>query len=88
MAAEGKAFNARVIEDAGYADALRTKIGEELAEYRASGDIEDLADIVEIIAAILTRAGMDWATFEALRDAKRDTRGGFARRWCLTWTTP
>lgn len=84
IAAEGKRGESRVLDDAEYAGWLEAKLDEEIAEYRSSGDIEELVDVVEVIAAIAARRGTDWETFEA----KRDARGGFSRRLLHRWSTP
>ena len=88
IAAEGKRGESRVLDDAEYAVWLEAKLDEEIAEYRSSGDIEELVDVVEVIAAIAARRGTDWETFEAKRRAKRDARGGFSRRLLHRWSTP
>ncbi len=88
IATEGIRAECRVLDDAEYIARLEAKLDEELAEYRSSGDRDELADIVEAIEAILARQGTSWETFEAMRRAKRDARGGFTRRLLLRWMTP
>ena len=56
---------------------LTDKLAEECAEYRESGEIEELVDIVEVVHAIVAESGLSWEVFEAMRQAKREARGGF-----------
>ena len=62
---------------------LNAKLGEELAEYTASGEVMELADMTEIIRAILHIKGVDLEDFEALREKKRQSNGGFNGGWFL-----
>ena len=56
---------------------LTDKLAEECAEFRESGDIEELVDVVEVVHAILAESGLPWEVFETMRLAKREARGGF-----------
>jgi len=58
-------------------DYLERKLGEELTEYRESRELEELADIQEVILAILRFRGVSREAFEAMRLKKREERGGF-----------
>lgn len=80
LAAEGKQCDVRTLDDDEFAQMLDDKLAEENAEFRESGEIEELVDIVEVIEAIARQRGVDWEQFEQLRSQKRDQRGGFTRR--------
>ena len=67
----GGTCEVRVLDDAEYAARLDAKLAEELAEYLDSGGVEELADLVEVIRAILVHRGMTWEALEALGEAKR-----------------
>lgn len=59
--------------------ALRRKLGEEVAEYLVAGTLEELADVLEVLRALVWHAH-DNTTFAELVDlaaSKRDARGGF-----------
>ena len=88
IAAAGQRGETRVLGDAEYARRLDEKLDEEVAEYRESGDIEELVDVVEVIEAILARRDVGWDAFESMRREKCDARGGFTRRLLLRWSTP
>ncbi len=69
--------------DAEYLAYLDKKLEEELVEYKISGDIEELADMQEVIFALVQAKGMSLKEFEALRQKKCDERGGFEDRIIL-----
>lgn len=81
--AAGKQCEVRVLDDVEYAHRLDQKLAEELAEYQGSGELEELADLVELVEAIAAARGMDWAGFESLRREKHLKRGGFSERLLL-----
>ena len=56
---------------------LNLKLEEELAEYNNSGNIEELADLVEVIYGILEFRGITLEKFDLIRKEKRDRCGGF-----------
>lgn len=62
---------------------LRRKIVEESNELLASGSDEEVADVLEALYALLDIRGLALADIERLRQAKRDRRGGFSRRFVL-----
>lgn len=72
-----------VAEDAEYERRLRDKLLEEAAEFEESGDPEELADVLEVIDAMLAVTDTTRADLEELREEKRETRGGFDERIVL-----
>lgn len=62
---------------------LARKLQEEAAEYARSRDVEELADVLEVIRAIAAERGVSPEALEAMRQAKANARGGFARRLIL-----
>lgn len=62
---------------------LRTKLFEEAGEYAASGDPEELADVIEVVYALAATAGLTPADLERLRAAKAARNGAFQHRWVL-----
>lgn len=83
IAATGDTPRVRVLDDEEYANHLDDKLAEEVAEYLASGDLEELVDIVEVIHALLAHRQISPETFAQQRAAKRAERGGFDERWLL-----
>ena len=59
----------RVLDDAEYAARLDEKLSEEVQEYLDGGGVAELADLVEVVRAILAHRDVSWDEFEALREA-------------------
>ena len=70
----------RVLDDEEYLKELNKKIQEELQEYLESGDIEELADLEEVLRAILDFKDYTYAEFESIRKEKVNKRGAFNDR--------
>ena len=81
--AAGKTCTCSVLPEEEYLSLLDAKLNEEVAEYRESGALEELADILEVIRAIAAARGASIGEVEAIREAKRAERGGFERRILL-----
>ena len=60
--------------------AIIYEIDIELKEYLESGDVEELADLEEVLRAILDIKGVSYEEFEKIRDAKVDERGAFKKK--------
>jgi predicted house-cleaning noncanonical NTP pyrophosphatase (MazG superfamily) len=68
-----------------HAERLRDKLREEVAEFLDSNtDVEELADIIEVVYALAELAGASREQLEALRAAKAKCNGAFADR--LVWS--
>jgi predicted house-cleaning noncanonical NTP pyrophosphatase (MazG superfamily) len=63
---------------------LRAKLIEEVGEFLASDDPQELADIVEVVLALAADLGVDRHRLEEVREAKAIARGGFADR--IVWS--
>ena len=81
--AKGKKAVIEVLDDENYQKYLNIKLGEELNEYLEDGSIEELADMVEVIYAILENTGVSVDTLEKIRITKVQERGGFKKRFLL-----
>ncbi|MFQ6749786.1 MAG: nucleoside triphosphate pyrophosphohydrolase [Clostridia bacterium] len=66
----GKTCVTRIIEDDEYLETLNTKMQEELKEYLESGDVEELADLEEVLRAILDVKNVTYEEFENIRNTK------------------
>lgn len=73
----------RRLDDEGFQDALRAKLQEEVAEYLESGEVLELADVLEVVYALAGRDGVSAAELEEMRAQKAEERGGLAQR--LWW---
>ena len=87
LAARGIRHEVRVLPHREYADALRAKMVEELAEYfwASTGDerLAELADILEVVNALARLDGVTPADLDRLRSAKASRNGAFERRLLL-----
>lgn len=63
-----------------YLGLLNAKLGEELQEYLDSESIEELADLVEIVYAILEHKDVSLQEFEGIRRQKVNERGAFKEK--------
>ena len=64
--------------------ALLAKLDEEVLEYKESGELEELADILEVIRALaLTRHNTLWVDLKRAQARKYFQRGGFSKRMLL-----
>lgn len=80
MLNEGRSCKTRILEPDEYLVELNMKIQEELAEYLESGEIEELADLEEVLRAILDCKGVTYEEFEQIRKRKIEKRGAFKER--------
>jgi len=62
---------------------LNKRLFEELVEYNGSGEIEELADLVEVVQAILEYKGIPLAEFDDIRERKKISKGGFKEGFLL-----
>ena len=83
IAKQGNSCITRTLSKADYLISLYAKLQEELNEYLESGDIEELADIEEVLRAILAAKNISYKRFDKIRKAKARRRGGFKKRVCL-----
>lgn len=75
-----KIVNTKILSDKEYLDALNTKLQEELNEYLSNGEIEELADLEEVLRAILDAKQTSYLEFEQIRQNKANKRGAFKNK--------
>ena len=78
--AAGKQCIVEVMNDEEYLEALDTKLNEELAEYQADKSLEELADLLEVMYAVVRARGYTTEELERVRKQKAEKRGGFEKR--------
>lgn len=69
--------------DSEYDELLKNKLTEETMEYTSSGDIEEIADILEVIHEILRFKGISSDEIDFIRQNKAKKRGKFEKRIVL-----
>jgi len=79
----GEMPNFRIMEDDEFLKALNEKLLEEVAEYQESGDIYELADILQVICSISEIIGRGFKEIEYLKDEKAIELGGFKAQMFL-----
>ena len=76
----GKEPITSVLTDEEYIKMQDKKLNEECAEYQADKNIEELADMLEVIIAITKVRGYSLNELERIRAEKADKRGGFEQK--------
>lgn len=76
----GKTCVTRIMSNDEYLESLNAKMQEELNEYLASGEVEELADLEEVLRAILDVKGISYDEFEKIRNEKVLKRGAFKKK--------
>lgn len=84
--AEGRRCVTEVLSEKDYLDHLNKKLLEEVNEYLESQDIEELADLEEVLLTILDARHVDHESFEKIRLDKVEKRGAFKKRLLLKET--
>ena len=79
----GKGCKTRILKDDEYLDMLDAKLGEELAEYLEDKNLEELADLLELVRACAVARGYTLDELEAARADKASRRGGFDKKILL-----
>lgn len=78
--AQGETPVVRILDDGEYRSCLERKLDEEVAEYHESGELEELADILEVVFALCKAQGKTTEELMAAYQRKHEARGGFADR--------
>lgn len=77
----------RILDDAEYIEMIDKKLDEELSEYHKDQNIEELADLLEVIYAACEARGYTVAELHKIREQKADKRGGFKDKILLIEST-
>lgn len=85
--ADNKECSMRVLDDEEYTVALKTKLQEELNEFLEAKEkneqIEELADLLEVVYSYARSQGTTVEVLEHIRKTKHDQRGGFEQKIML-----
>ena len=88
IAESGRQCRSTVLPEPAFRVALRAKLVEEALEVQAAPPEElltELADVLEVVEALLTTHGLTWAQVHEVQQQRRQTRGGFESRRRLEW---
>lgn len=69
----------REVEGEELKEYLVQKLEEEVREYQDDDEVVELADIIDVIEAILDLEGVSWEELEEIRKNKNEERGGFEK---------
>ena len=81
--ADGKTCVCETLSDEEYIRLLDQKLNEELAEYQESKSLEELADLLEVVQAVVRARGWTLDELEQVRADKAAERGGFTKKILL-----
>lgn len=84
--ANGEIPTVRILDDEEYVQELNKKLKEEVNEYLTDGNVEELADIEEVLRALLELKGVSYDNFDKMREEKCEKRGAFKERIFLEST--
>ena len=82
---DGKTCKTRILSDEEYIASLEAKLNEEVAEYQEDKNLEEMADVLEVLQAICIARGYSLEELEVMRAKKADERGGFAEKIYLEY---
>ena len=80
ISASGGRCDTRTLSEAEHLVMLKAKLREEIAEYEQSGEVEELADILEVVHALAAAGGAAPGQLEKVRRRKAQARGAFEKR--------
>ena len=69
--------------DAEYWERLKEKLSEEVLEFQKAENPEELADILEVIDAIIEFKNFDKSELDEIKQKKMEAKGGFKKRIIL-----
>ena len=73
----GKKFNIKQLDDESFLAEIEKKLSEEVNEYTESKDVEELADLLEVIYRISELRGVNSDELDKIRKDKAEKRGKF-----------
>ena len=83
IADSGKKYDLKQLDDESFLAEIEKKLIEEVNEYSESKDIEELADLLEVIYRISELRGVNSDELDEIRKDKAEKRGIFANNLFL-----
>lgn len=77
---DGKTCKTEVLSDEAYIKAIDAKLDEELSEYHKDQNLEELADLLEVLYAAAVARGYSLEELETTRKQKAEERGEFMEK--------
>ncbi len=82
---KGKRAIYRQMDNEEYLKELNRKVLEEAKEFIEANDVEELADVMEVIESIMKSKDITWDEVRKVQRAKRDLKGGFDSKLYLEY---
>ena len=76
----GQTPETRILDDESYTSALKAKLSEEVAEYLSDCNLEELADIMEVMEALAENQGSSLDEIMGIKQQKHKTNGAFREK--------
>jgi len=89
IAADGRQCSTEIMSDDEYCQTLLAKLVEEAQEVAAADRdelVKEIADLYEVIDALLIAFDLDRETVLSMQQNRHDERGGFEKHIKLLWT--
>jgi predicted house-cleaning noncanonical NTP pyrophosphatase (MazG superfamily) len=83
--ADGKKCVTHILSDDEYIRYLEEKLNEEVAEYQSDKNLEEMADVLEVLQALCVARGFSLDELENIRTEKAAKRGGFSEKIFLEY---
>lgn len=80
---DGKTCIIETLSDTQYLEMLDAELNEELSEYQESKSLKELADMLEVMRAVVNARGWTWEQLEQIRQEKAAKRVGFEKKILL-----
>ena len=78
--AQGETPNIRILSDEEYTGCLEAKLDEEVREYHEDKNLQELADILEVVYALAENEGYTREELMSEYMRKHEARGGFSQK--------
>ena len=82
---EGRKAKFRIMDDNEYIKELNRKLLEESNEFVEENDIEELADVMEVMESIMKIKNIQWEEVKKIQTKKRDKKGSCDRKIYLEY---
>ncbi|MDD2656166.1 MAG: nucleoside triphosphate pyrophosphohydrolase [Patescibacteria group bacterium] len=76
-------YKIHIADEKEYEEKLREKLGEEVQEFLKSSNVEELADILEVVYALCDFYKIDKENLEKIRKDKFEKKGGLKNKIIL-----
>lgn len=82
---EGRKAKFRIMDENEYIKELNRKLLEESNEFVEENDIEELADVMEVMESIMKIKNIQWEDVKKIQEKKKNKKGSFNRKIYLEY---